>query len=64
MAKLATLKEDFDEPESCWFRYMQSQKKKSRNRFEAFGKLWQKSINNSFRTPVDFLSRHFVIDVL
>ena len=27
MAKLATLKEDFDEPESCWFRYMQSQKK-------------------------------------
>ena len=28
MAKLATLKEDFDEPESCWFRYMQSQKKK------------------------------------
>ena len=38
--------------------------KKSRNRFETFGKLWQKSINNSFRTPVDFLSRHFVIDVL
>ena len=27
MAKLVTLKEDFDQPESCWFRYMQSQKK-------------------------------------